>query len=43
MGKDKTLGTVGAILVIALVVLWGVAAIIGPAAIIKLCFQYLFG
>ena len=43
MDKDKTIGTVGAILVIVLVVLWGVAALVGPAAIIKLCLQYLFG
>lgn len=40
--SDK-LGTVGAVLVVVLVVLWGAAALIAPAAIIKLCWLYLFG
>lgn len=42
-GNEKKLGALAAVLVVAMAVLWGLALLLAPAAIIKWCLLFLLG
>lgn len=41
--EESTLGTLAAIVLVAFLLLWGVAMVLAPAAIIKWCLLFLLG